>query len=73
MGALRGGTYVASAQEMVKAPTLDAAHEDWSVSTEHMQDLVLRSDFVFPEPPIDEASGCGWMPPQKNVTVSCRG
>lgn len=68
--ARRGGIYLASAREVVKAPSLEAAKEAFRASPALLREVALDPELVFPEPPTDE-NGCPWTIP--GTGFSCTG
>ena len=69
--ARRGGDFLVTAYETVKAPNLADARAQWRVDVEDMDAVALQPELVFPDPPIDEESGCVWFLPQGGMDLSC--
>lgn len=71
VSARRGGAFLGSAYERVKAPTLAAAESEWVVPVEDMEAVAVHPELVFPEPPIDGESGCPWYLPGQGYDLTC--
>lgn len=69
--ARRGGDFLVAAYETVKAPTLADARAQWRVDLEDLDAVALQPELVFPNPPIDEQSGCVWFLPQDGTDLRC--
>lgn len=71
VSARRGGAFLGTAYETVKAPTLAVAEGEWVVPVEDLETVAVHPELVFPEPPIDEESGCPWYLPGQGYEVTC--
>jgi hypothetical protein len=71
VSARRGGAFLGSAFETVKARTLADAEVEWVVPVEDLQSVAVHPELVFPEPPIDEESGCPWYLPGQGYDLTC--
>lgn len=62
-------TFLTSAQEIVRAPSYDAAQQAFAVPVKDLERVVTDPALVIPPPPIGE-NGCAWTMPGTHISCT---